>query len=122
MIFFYKYYLSLGDELQNLKDLKKHKQAHHKIQIPLGGKKTGHFVAHSFISLVTSISFWETCDPYKDGSMSFTMFGKVYLGTRYLWGSQKLHFCQNRVEHPLVCSQNCTKQQANKYKICPKTL
>jgi hypothetical protein len=74
------FYLSLGDELQNLKDLKKNKQAHHKTQIPLRGKKTGRCVAHSFIASVTMVSFWETCDPYKDGSMRFTSFSNDLLG------------------------------------------
>jgi hypothetical protein len=54
------------------KELQEIEQAPQDTNRPLGGKKTGHCVAHSFIASVTMVSLWETRDPYKHGSMKFT--------------------------------------------------
>jgi hypothetical protein len=55
--FMINFIFPLGDDCKIERVARKIKQAHHKTQIPLGGKKTGRWVAHSFIASVTMISF-----------------------------------------------------------------
>jgi hypothetical protein len=91
--------------------------------VPLWGDEEWELVAPLILLMqITKLFVGVTCDHSLGGSQVSTMFYKYLFKKGVLLGSQMLQIRQISTEYPPICSQTCTKQQANNDKRWPKTL